>query len=137
MIRRLAVGGCTSEPIEVMDDATSPQTRVVPIGSASHRTQDRLRLRALALGVPFLHLPPVVPAECRGALAPSLARELRAVPVGRTDSALTVALDARWDARLIFRLRVATGLDIFPVLTLAEELDRALLQLGEDNLAQN
>jgi hypothetical protein len=96
------------------------------LGESDQR--DRLRLRARSLGVPFLHLPPALPPECAGALPVELARELRAVPVGRTETALTVALDTRWDARLLFRLRAATGLEIFPVLTLPDELDRALGQ---------
>ncbi len=96
-------------------------------GGAGER--DPLRLRALAMGVPYLHLPAVLPSECRGLLDIGLARELRAVPIGRTADALTVALDARWDARMLFRLRAATGLIIFPVLTLSTELESALAQL--------
>jgi hypothetical protein len=99
-------------------------------GARPREDRDPLRLRALALGVPYLHLPPLLPAECLGVLDVALARHLRAVPVGRSATALTVAFDARWDARALFRLRAATGLDIFPVLTLAREVESALAQLA-------
>jgi hypothetical protein len=104
--------------------------------SDGHRTfessgeRDKLRLRALAMGVPYLHLPLVLPTECQSLLDAALACQLRALPVGRSATALTVALDARWNARTLFRLRVATGLEIFPVLTLPEEMDRALAHLA-------
>lgn len=97
--------------------------------SGARAERDPLRLRALALGVPYLHLPPLLPVDCLRLMDVALAQHLRAVPVGRSATALTVAFDTRWDARALFRLRAATGLDIFPVLTLARELECALAQL--------
>ncbi|HEX6123687.1 MAG TPA: hypothetical protein VFY89_11030 [Ktedonobacterales bacterium] len=139
--RRLAVGAPLTPPLPAAMDGERPaRGQVLTLSvSASARagavveisdTRDRLRLRALSLGVPFLHLPPTLPLDCAGALPMELARALRAVPVGRTATALTVALDTRWDARTLFRLRAATGLEIFPVLTQPDELERALAQLA-------
>lgn len=110
--------------------ASHARPRVVSLSAYRHLRPDILRTRAVALGVPYLHLPPRLPEDCRGALPASLARELRAAPVGRTGTALTVAFDAPWDRRLLLRLRAATGLLIFPVLTAPEELERALRELA-------
>ncbi len=126
----IAVGAPVPPLDDTPEEAMASQLRVLTFATSPAR-HDRLRVRALAMGVPFLHLPPHLPLACRDALTTDLAHELRAVPVGRTSTALTVALDARWDARVLFRLRTATGLDIFPVLTLPDELDRALYQLHD------
>jgi hypothetical protein len=139
--RRLAVGApiAPPSPLAVAGETLSARVLTLAAPVACHTEgaagvadqRDRLRLRALSLGVPFLHLPPALPPECVGALSLELARELRAVPVGRTATALTIALDTRWSSRTLFRLRAATGLEIFPVLTQPDELDRALASLTE------
>jgi len=88
-----------------------------------------LRARAQALGVPYIRPPARIPPACRRALPPGLARALRAVPIGRTRHALTVAMDDPRNAAAILRLRAATGLAIFPVLAPAAEIERALARL--------
>jgi hypothetical protein len=77
-----------------------------------------------------VRLPPRLPASARRALSPELARELRAVAIGRARDTLTVAMDDPADAAAVLRLRASTGLAIFPVLATAEEIEHALGQLG-------
>lgn len=107
-----------------------PRLRLVEPPAGSGPEGEALRLRASALGVPFVHLPARIPPACRKAFAPELARELRAVAIGRTRGALTVAMGNPGDAAAIRRLRLATGMAIFPVLVAPDELDRALRQMG-------
>jgi GGDEF domain-containing protein len=104
--------------------------RLVPReqGLSEHEA-DALRRRASALGVPYMRLPPRLDADIRRALPPALARELRAVPVGRNRFVLTVAMEHPGDANAMLRLRAVTGLAIFPVLAAAAEITRALAQL--------
>lgn len=104
---------------------------VPPVSSSGHprRVNEALRERARALGVPYVQMPESVPSACREMLSPELARELGAVPIGRSRTTLTVAMRNPQDARAMLRLRAATGLAIFPVLAAPDELDRALLEL--------
>lgn len=92
--------------------------------------KEALRVQADALGVPYVCLPHRLTAADRGVISPQLARELRAVPIGRTRGTLTVAMHDPTDAAAVQRLSVATGLRIFPVLVAAAELERALEQLA-------
>lgn len=92
--------------------------------------REALRLQADALGVPYACLPRRLPEGCGDAISVQLARELRAVPIGRTRSTLTVAMHDPTDAGVVQRLSAATGLRIFPVLVAAAELERALDQLA-------
>ena len=85
-----------------------------------------LRDYALLVGVPCVTMPERLPMNCRGAIAPALARELGAVAIGRSGNTLTVAMRDPRDLAAIMRLRSATGLSIFPVLAEGEELSRAL-----------
>jgi hypothetical protein len=91
---------------------------------------EALRERARALGVPFVRLPSRLPASARRAFSPEMARELRAVAIGRTRDTLTVAMYDPCDSAAVLRLRAATGLSIFPVLAAALEIENALGQLG-------
>lgn len=100
--------------------------RLVARSERPQGANEALRQHARALGVPFVHLPESVPSACRGALPPELARELAAVPIGRSRTTLTVAMQNPDDARAVLRLRAATGLAIFPVLAAPDDLDRAL-----------
>jgi hypothetical protein len=87
---------------------------------------DHLRAQADALGVPYVKLPPRLPASLAPLLAAELLREVRAAPIGRTRDTLTVAMDDPTDRAAIARLSAATGLAIFPVLASAGDLARAL-----------
>ena len=100
--------------------------RLVASSGHPRRVNEALRERAHALGVPYVQMPKSVPSACREMLSPELARELGAVPIGRSRTTLTVAMRNPRDARAMLRLRAATGLAIFPVLAAPDELDRAL-----------
>lgn len=104
--------------------------RLVAFETPGAPVDESLRARARALGVPFVQLPARLPASCRSAIAPELARELHAVPIGRSRSILTVAMHDPSDSAAVLRLRSATGLAIFPVLAASDELERALRQIA-------
>lgn len=105
---------------------SSRHLRLVARGERPQSANEALRQRAHTLGVPFVQLPESVPSACRGALSPELARALGAVPIGRSRTTLTVAMENPHDAGAVLRLRAATGLAIFPVLAAPDDLDRAL-----------
>jgi MshEN domain len=108
-----------------------PHLRLVRLDAseaAREKESEALRERARALGVPFVRLPPRLPMSARRAFSAELARELRAVAIGRTRDTLTVAMDDPADINAVLRLRSATGLAIFPVLAAAKEIEQALGQ---------
>ena len=119
-------------PAKAAGRRSSQHLRLVGSVAASERSaraNETLRERAHALGVPYVQLPETLPASCVEALAPELARELGAVPIGRSRTTLTVAMYNPQDVPAIMRLRAATGLAIFPVLAPADQLNRALSML--------
>lgn len=107
-----------------------PLLRLVTHHQAAEPVDESLRERAQTLGVPYVRLPPRLPASCRGAIPLELSRELGAVPIGRSRNRLTVAMYDPSDAGAMLRLRAATGFDIFPVLAAPDQLARALRQLA-------
>jgi hypothetical protein len=116
------------EPGTTGETIGAPRLRLVRLPYGREKESAALRERARLLGVPFAHLPAHLSSSCRRALAPDLAREVRAVAIGRTRSTLTVAMDDPRDANAVLRLRAATGLAIFPVLAPAQEIARALAE---------
>jgi hypothetical protein len=90
---------------------------------------EALRRKADAQGVPFVRIPAQLPASLRRLLSPELARELGAVPIGRTRGVLTVAMRDSSDLSALQRLATTTGLTIFPVLAAPDDLSRALATL--------
>ena len=100
--------------------------------SNSEATELELRQRADVLGVPFVCLPSHVPPSLRRIVALELARDLCAVPIGRTRGVLTVAMRDPADSAAVQRLAAATGLTIFPVLAAERDLTGALEQLVKD-----
>lgn len=129
--RASRIGVVRGKPSGAATDAPPrrPRLRVLVVEQVSHEHQ-ALREQARALGVPFVELPQRISVPCRGAVAPELARELRAVPIGRTRGMLTVAMHDPHDHEALRRLGAATGLAIFPVLAAPDALDRALRQLA-------
>jgi Type II secretion system (T2SS), protein E, N-terminal domain len=115
--RRASIVALKHEPREV-------------VGVEARPDSDALRAAARALGVPYALIPRRLPAACRRAIAPELARSLRAVPIGRTRGVLTVAMQNPRDTCTVQRLHGATGLTVFPVLADADEIERALAQLA-------
>jgi hypothetical protein len=132
------LGGVSSRPLDNARTIPAkrdgirhrPRLRVIRGGLPPH-SEEAARKRAQALGVPFLRLPRRLPHAGWYGISAELAQELRAVPVGCSQRVLTVAMDNPHDTGAVLRLRAATGLTIFPVLALPEELDRALDQIAE------
>jgi hypothetical protein len=87
---------------------------------------EALRRKADEQGVPFVRIRNVLSPALRRAISPELARELGAVPIGRTRGVLTVAMRDPSDLSALQRLASATGLTIFPVLADLDDLARAL-----------
>jgi len=73
-------------------------------------------------GTPFMRLPQEIPPRLKHFIPYPLALELRCAPVGRDHHCLTVAMVDPTDAENINRLRIATGMAIFPVSCDLEEL---------------
>lgn len=90
---------------------------------------EAMRALARTLGVPFVRMPTHLSRACRTAVHPSVACELRAVPIGHSRGTLTIAMHDPSDTNALQRLRAMTGLCIFPVLAAPDEIDRALRQL--------
>jgi MshEN domain len=100
------------------------------LGVASTSAEgEALRRMADEQGVPFVRIPSDLPASLRRILSPELARELGAVPIGRTRGVLTVAMRDSSDLSAMQRLATATGLTIFPVLAAPDDLARGLAAL--------
>ncbi len=84
---------------------------------------------ARTMGVPFVRMPAHLPRSCRIALHPTVACEMRAVPIRRTRGTLTIAMHDPSDRLAVRRLHTLTGLNIVPVLAAPDEIDRALRQM--------
>lgn len=119
-------------PVKAASRRSGRHLRLVCSAAPDERpalANEALRERARALGVPYVQLPEVLPVGCGDVLSPELARELGAVPIGRSRTTLTVAMYNPQDVPAVLRLRAATGLAIFPVLAPADQLNRALSML--------
>jgi hypothetical protein len=119
-----------STPLIQGQTRRTPRLRLIR-GSKPRYSEETMRQHAQALGVPFLRLPRRLSGVGWHGISAALAHELRAVPVGCSRHVLTVAMDNPRDVAAVLRLRAITGLAIFPVLALPEELDRALEQIAE------
>jgi hypothetical protein len=119
-----------STPLIQGQTRRTPRLRLIR-GGKPRCSEETMRQRAQALGVPFLRLPRRLSGAGWHGISVELAHELRAVPVGCSRHVLTVAMDNPRDVAAVLRLRAITGLAIFPVLALPEELDRALEQIAE------
>ncbi len=92
--------------------------------------EEELTALARKLGIPYLSLlPRKKPEQVQRLVTLKLAHELQCYPLGRERGTLTVALSNPQDSSILERLREATGLRIFPVLTHPQELQAALSQL--------
>lgn len=109
--------------------ARQSHLRLLPIERTNGTESEPLREQAHALGVPFVKLPQRIPVSCRHTLAPDVAMQLHAVPIGRTRGMLTVAMNDPCDQQAVLRLGAATGLTIFPVLAAPDDIERALRQI--------
>jgi len=99
-------------------------------GSQENAADEELPALARKLGIPYLSLLPRKPPQrVQQLVNPKLAQELHCYPLGRERNRLTVAMVNPQDRLALERLRQATGLDIFPVLTHPQELQTVLEQL--------
>jgi hypothetical protein len=80
-------------------------------------------------GIPFMTLPPTLPARLKQLIPHQLAHSLRCVPVGRDHNCLTVAMANPTNSDQIHLLHEITGMTIFPV-SCTEESLTALLEQG-------
>lgn len=120
-----------SEAAEVVPQAAAHRGHLRLVTSSHIDLPELELLHALArtMGVPFVRMPAHLPRSCRTALHPTVACELRAVPIGRTRGTLTIAMHDPSDQHAVRRLHTLTGLNIFPVLAAPDEIDRALRQM--------
>lgn len=81
------------------------------------------RLRARALGIPYLAPPQHIPSNVRNLLPLEVMRQLHCLPIGRERNSLTVALADPTDSGVLHRLEEITGLHIFPVMTDPDALE--------------
>jgi hypothetical protein len=116
---------------QVRFDAPGERTARRAAAHESRPGDEELPSVARKLGVPYLSLlPRKLPEKVQQLVSPQLAQELHCYPLGRERDMLTVAMENPQDSKALDRLREATGLHIFPVLTRPEELQTALAELG-------
>ena len=76
--------------------------------------------------VPFMELPPRLPQRLKDLVPYHLAQELHCAPVGQEHHCLTVAMIDPGNRESIRRLQIETGMRIFPVSCIVEDLDALL-----------
>lgn len=105
---------------------TDPIARVlVNLGFIQER--DRVRMLGKVWGVPYVDLSEQKPAaEVLSLVSVQLARRFRAIPVRREENRLMVAMSNPLDIFVIDELRLATGLEIEPVIAVEDDLNEAL-----------
>lgn len=125
-VRAVSSGSALDDREPSAGPAAGP-LRVVGRAAAAQRSAPPRE--ALFAGPPMLRLPAQVPSDCLSVIPLELALELRAVPVGRSRDGLTVASAEHLSPNALSRLRTATSMPVFPVLTSSREVERALGQL--------
>jgi type IV pilus assembly protein PilB len=92
--------------------------------------RDRVRCLGKVWGIPFVDVAEENPKpEVLQLLSPQLAKRFRAVPLQRNGGKLVVAMANPLDIFVIDELRLATGLEIDPVIAVEEELNNAIAAL--------
>src|SRR5579883_3304337 len=105
-----------------------------PIGDLLVRKQiltekDKARCIGKQIGVPFVDLTRIEIDPAVARLIPhGLALRLRAVPVERSDVAISVAMASPLDITAIDELRAHTGLEIDPAIATDEEIREAIFR---------
>jgi hypothetical protein len=127
------ISGCISaaRKVQVRFDAHGERTTRKAATHESQQGDEELPSVARKLGIPYLSLlPRKLPEKVQQLVSPQLAQELHCYPLGRERDMLTVAMENPQDSQALDRLREATGLHIFPVLTRPEELQTALAEFS-------
>ncbi|MBX3110455.1 MAG: type II/IV secretion system protein [Fimbriimonadaceae bacterium] len=89
--------------------------------------KDRVRCMGKVWEIPFIEIDEVVPREdALDMLSPQLAKRFKALPLGRDEFRLAVAMANPLDVFVIDELRMTTGLEIQPLIAVEEDLLRAI-----------
>lgn len=98
---------------------------LVGMGLVSER--DRVRCVGNVWGVPFIDILEVQPEpEAVALLSPQLAKKFKSIPIERQGKKLLVAMANPLDVFVIDELRLITGFEIEPMITVEEDLHQAL-----------
>lgn len=105
---------------------TDPIARVlVNLGFVGEK--DRVRLLGKVWGIPYVEVAEMSPSpEILQLVSPQLAKRFKAIPLERRDQKLLVAMANPLDIFVIDELRLATGLEIEPMIAVEEDLNAAL-----------
>lgn len=105
---------------------TDPIARVlVNLGFVEER--DRVRLLGKVWGIPFVDLSEQAPTlDILQLVSPQLAKRFKAIPLEKRDGKLLVAMANPLDVFVIDELRLATGLEIEPVIAVEDDVHVAL-----------
>jgi type IV pilus assembly protein PilB len=108
---------------------TDPIARVlVSLGFIKER--DRVRLLGKVWGVPFVEIESDPPTpDILGLISPQLAKRFKSIPVDRDGNRLMVAMANPLDIFVIDELRLATGLEIEPMIAVEDDIANALSSL--------
>ena len=108
---------------------TDPIARVlVSLGFVAER--DRVRLLGKVWGVPYIDVAAELPdLDILALVSPQLAKRFRAIPISRQGPKLLVAMINPLDIFVIDELRLATGLEIEPLIAVEDDLNAALSAL--------
>jgi len=89
--------------------------------------KDRVRCMGKVWEIPFIEIDEVVPREdALDMLSPQLAKRFKALPLGRDEFRLAVAMANPLDVFVIDELRMTTGLEIQPLIAVEEDLLKAI-----------
>jgi len=105
---------------------TDPIARVlVNLGFVEER--DRVRLLGKVWGIPFVNVAEKSPSpDILQLVSPQLAKRFKAVPLEKQENRLMVAMANPLDVFVIDELRLATGLEIEPMIAVEDDLNGAL-----------
>ncbi len=89
--------------------------------------RDRVKCLGKVWGLMFAEVADIrPPADVLAQIPPQTAKRFRCLPIGRNESKLIVAMANPLDVFVIDELRLATGLEIEPVIAIEEDLNTAI-----------
>ncbi len=89
--------------------------------------KDRVRCTGKVWEIPFIEIDEVVPREeALDLLSPQLAKRFKALPLGRDEFRVAVAMANPLDVFVIDELRMNTGLEVQPLIAVEEDLLKAI-----------
>lgn len=115
-----------------------PIARVlVNLGFVDER--DRVRLLGKVWGIPFVNVSEKTPeTEILQMVSPQLAKRFKAIPLEKQSDKLLVAMANPLDIFVIDELRLATGLEVEPMIAVEDDINNALANLYriENNVSE-